>query len=145
MKSVFKAATLILIFLLSVNCFSQEEEGKSVPFAVLEEIPMFPNCNDIPKSEEKNCFMQEMNNHIKLNFKYPKRAVRNNIQGRVTVRFLINHEGYVVISKTIASEGCELLSEEAERIINLLPRFKPGMQKGNPVGVFYAQPIVFKL
>ena len=41
--------------------------------------------------------------------------------------------------------GCELLREEAIRIIKLLPKFKPGMQRGKAVGVSYALPINFKL
>jgi protein TonB len=40
---------------------------------------------------------------------------------------------------------CEILEKEAIRIISLLPKFKPGMQKGKPVKVKYAQPITFKL
>ena len=145
MKLIFKTFTVILMFLLSESCFSQESKNSNVPFTVLEDVPMFPNCIDVERSEGRNCFMQEMNNHIKLNFRYPKKANKNKIQGRVTVMFLINYEGYVEITKIVAQEGTELLAEEAERIIKLLPKFKPGMFKGEPVDVMYAQPIVFKL
>lgn len=145
MKLIFKTFTVILMFLLSESCFSQESKNSNVPFTVLEDVPMFPNCIDVERSEGRNCFMQEMNNHIKLNFRYPKKAKKNKIQGRVTVMFLINYEGYVEITKIVAQEGTELLAEEAERIIKLLPKFKPGMFKGEPVDVMYAQPIVFKL
>lgn len=134
---------IIILFLSSEISFAQEDIN--VPFAVLEDIPMFPNCIDVERSEGRNCFMQEMNNHIKLNFRYPKKAKKNKIQGRVTVMFLINYEGYVEITKIVAQEGTELLAEEAERIIKLLPKFKPGMFKGEPVDVMYAQPIVFKI
>ena len=142
--SVVLKLNLILIFLCSTISFAQEKD-LNVPFAVLEEVPMFPNCINVERSEGRNCFMQEMNNHIKLNFRYPKKAKKNKIQGRVTVMFLINHEGYVEITKIVAQEGTELLAEEAERIIKLLPKFKPGMLQGEPVDVMYAQPIVFKI
>lgn len=145
MKLIFNTTAVILMFLLPESCFSQESKNSNVPFAVLEDVPMFPNCIDVERSEGRNCFMQEMNNHIKLNFRYPKKAKKNKIQGRVTVMFLINYEGYVEITKIVAQEGTELLAEEAERIIKLLPKFKPGMFKGEPVDVMYAQPIVFKL
>lgn len=135
---------LILIFLCSTISFAQEKDI-DVPFVVLEDIPTFSNCIGIVRSEGINCFMQEMNNHIQLNFRYPKKALKNKIEGRVTVMFVINSKGYVSNIKGHAPEGCELLAKEAERIIKLLPRFKPGMQKGKPVGVSYAQPIVFKL
>ncbi|WP_339836684.1 energy transducer TonB [uncultured Flavobacterium sp.] len=146
MKLIFKRNVLVLIcFLTALTCFSQEEESIDVPFVVLEEIPMFPNCINVERSEGKNCFMQEMNNHIAQNFKYPRKAAKKNIQGRVTVMFVINYQGDIINIKTKAPVGCELLAAEAERIIKLLPKFKPGMQKGSPVSVSYAQPIVFKL
>ncbi len=142
--SVVLKLNLILILWCTTISFAQEKD-LDVPFAVLEEIPMFPNCINVERSEGRNCFMQEMNNHVKLNFNYPKKARKNKIQGRVTVMFLINHEGYVEITKIVSQEGNELLAQEAERIIKLLPKFKPGMLKGEPVDVMYAQPILFKL
>jgi protein TonB len=51
----------------------------------------------------------------------------------------------VTAIKTSAPEGCELLEREASRIIQLLPKFMPGEQKGEPVSVSYAQPIMFRL
>lgn len=145
MKTGFKSFLLILISLVTLTSYSQEEEKNEVPFTVLEEIPKFPNCIDVSNENERNCFMQEMYSHIKMHFNYPRQAVKKKIQGRVTVMFLIDKEGYVKIVKTKAPEGADLLAEEAERIIKLLPRFKPGMQKGKAVGVSYAQPILFKL
>ena len=61
--------------------------------------------------------------------------------------FIIDKEGNVIIDKTKGSnrEGSEFLEKETERIINLLPKFKPGMYKNKPVKVSYAQPIMFKL
>lgn len=135
---------LIVMFFCSLMTFSQEE-SIDVPFAILEEIPQFPNCKDMAYENEKNCFMQEMNNHIKSNFRYPTLALKKNIQGRITVMFVINSKGYVSNIKAHVPEGCEILAKEAIRIIKLLPKFKPGMQKGKPVGVSYAQPIMFKL
>ncbi|MFT7252138.1 MAG: protein TonB [Flavobacterium sp.] len=146
MKLIFRRNVLVLIcFLTTLACFSQEEESIDVPFAYLEEVPKFPNCLKVPNDEAKNCFIQEMNNHIKLNFRYPDKAIKDNIQGRVTVLFIIDSDGYVTNMKTHIPEGCDILALEAERILKLLPRFKPGMQKGKSVGVSYAQPIMFKL
>lgn len=143
LSSVMKL-NLVLFLFCSTMSFAQDEEI-DVPFVVLEDIPKFPNCVDVPYEDAKNCFMQEMNNHIRLNFRYPSIAKKKNIQGRVTVKFIINGEGNVINVETKAPEGCELLAEEAARIIKLLPKFKPGMQKGKPVSVSYAQPIMFKL
>lgn len=142
--SVVLKLNLILIFLCSTVSFAQSEDI-DVPFAYLEDVPRFPNCTEVPNEEAKECFIKEMNNHILTNFNYPKKARKQKIQGRVTVLFIINQEGDIKIYKTHTPEGCELLAEEAERIIKLLPKFKPGEQRGKPVSVSYAQPILFKL
>ena len=134
---------MITILMFSLG-FSQEETIDA-PFVILEEIPRFPNCLEVEDKDSKECYFQEMNNHIKENFRYPIKAKKKNIQGRVTVKFIIDTEGYVVNIETKAPKGCELLEQEAVRIIKLLPRFKPGIQKGKPVSVSYAQPIMFKL
>tara|TARA_R110000850_G_scaffold201744_1_gene327758 strand:+ start:213270 stop:213671 length:402 start_codon:yes stop_codon:yes gene_type:complete len=132
------------MFFCSLTCFSQEE-SINVPFAVIEDIPRFPKCIDASIKEAKECFNQEMFDHVMNNFNYPKKARRDNIQGRIFVLFLIDFEGNVSIIDTKTPVGCELLRDEAIRIIKLLPKFKPGEQKGKPVGVSYAQPINFKL
>ncbi|WP_338377022.1 energy transducer TonB [uncultured Flavobacterium sp.] len=143
---ISKIVFLILIISSSIS-FAQEKEI-DVPVTILEDIPKFPNCiNDSNDNiqDSKMCFIQEMSNHIKLNFRYPSVAKKKKIQGRVVVKFIINKEGNVINVETNAPEGCELLEEEAARIINLLPKFKPGEQRGEPVNVSYAQPIMFKL
>ena len=138
---------LILFVLFTSISYSQEEEKIDVPFAILEDIPRFPNCIDDSMStqEAKQCFNQEMNNHIKMHLKYPREAVKKKIEGRVTVLFIINNQGYIKNIRIKSAVGTELLAIEAERIMKLLPKFKPGMQKGKPVNVSYAQPIMFKL
>lgn len=142
--SVVLKLNLILIFLYSTVSFAQTEDIH-VPFTNLEDVPRFPNCIEVPNEEAKECFIKEMNNHIRANFNYPEKARKRKIQGRVTVLFVINQEGILKIYDTHTPEGCELLAEEAERIIKLLPRFKPGEQRGEPVSVSYAQPILFKI
>lgn len=141
--SVLKLNLILLLFCTTIG-FAQDEDI-DVPFAVIEDIPRFPNCYEISIKEAKECFNRELSNHIMNNFRYPKLAEKNKIQGKVLVLFLINSEGYVSILDTKTPMGCELLREEAIRIIKLLPKFKPGMQKGKPVAVSYAQPINFKL
>lgn len=138
---------LLIFILISSLCFGQEKEI-DLPVTILEDIPKFPNCiNDSNDNiqDSRMCFIQEMNNHIKLNFRYPSIAKKKKIQGKVIVKFIINEEGNVINIEAKAPKGCELLEEEAERIIKLLPKFKPGEQRGEPVSVSYAQPIVFKI
>jgi len=79
------------------------------------------------------------------NLKYPKQASKKNTQGRVSVLFVINSEGNIEGITTKAPAGCELLEEEAVRIMSLLPKMEPGKFRGKPVNVKYAQPIIFNL
>ncbi|CAM3588937.1 energy transducer TonB [Flavobacterium gelidilacus] len=135
----------LILFLLSSTFSFAQNQDIDVPFVVLEDIPQFDNCEITSGKEAKDCFFQMMNNHIISNFRYPKQAVKKNIQGRVTVLFVIDKNGDITNIKTHAPEGCQLLEIEAVRIIKLLPKFKPAIQRGEAVGVSYAQPINFKL
>ncbi|WP_434035436.1 energy transducer TonB [Formosa sp. 4Alg 33] len=118
------------------------EEVAEVPFAVIEDIPVFPGCEGLSKAASLACFQTKMNAHIKTHFRYPEEALNLQIEGRVSVLFVIDENGYIV---GIRSRGPDkILEQEAERIIGLLPRMKPGMQRGKPVKVNYAVPIFFK-
>lgn len=116
-----------------------------LPFAVIEDIPLFPGCETVPKSKRLDCFNEKMAAHIKKNFSYPQRAAEDNVQGRVSVQFMIDKQGNVVDIKMRGPKGGELLEKEAERIISKLPKFIPGKQRGKPVRVKYGLPINFRL
>ena len=115
----------------------------SVPFAVIEDVPTFPGCEEIEKGKKLSCFNTKVSEHINTTFKYPSKARRKNIEGRVLVMFVINKEGDITNIET--KGGDPILQTEALRIVRLLPKMKPGMQKGKPVNVKYTLPITFKL
>lgn len=118
------------------------EEDIEVPFAVIERVPQFPGCKGNNK-ELKACFQKKMQQHLLKHFRYPQAAAELEIQGKVYVFFLIDKTGKAT---RIKSRGpSELLETEAERIISLLPKMKPGKQRDMPVGVPYSIPINFKL
>ena len=52
----------------------EEFEDVDVPFAVIEDVPIFPGCEKVAKSERRNCFQEQMNKHIRKNFRYPEIA-----------------------------------------------------------------------
>lgn len=81
---------------------------------------------------------------ISNNLQYPISDARRGIQGRVTVRFVVNKVGEVCDVTVIRglSPGCDA---EAVRVIKMMPNWIPGRQKGNPVSVYYTLPIVYKL
>ena len=121
----------------------EEYEDIDVPFAVIEDVPIFPGCERVNKSERRNCFQEQMNKHIKRNFRYPEIAQEMGIQGRVYVNFIIAKNGNIT---NIRMRGPDKnLEKEAERIIGKLPRMTPGKQRGRPVRVPFSIPITFRL
>ena len=67
-----------------------EFEDIDVPFAVIEDVPIFPGCESVAKSQRRACFQEQMNKHIRKNFRYPDIAQEMGIQGRVYVNFIID-------------------------------------------------------
>jgi periplasmic protein TonB len=122
-----------------------DDIDEEVPFAVIEDVPVFPGCEKVEKSKRLDCFMEQMAKHIKRNQRYPERAMEDNIQGRVSVLFVIDKDGSITNVQVRGPKGGELLEKEAKRVIEKLPKFKPGMQRGKAVKVKYSQPITFRL
>jgi len=121
----------------------EEEEDVDVPFAVIEDVPIFPGCEGVAKSERRNCFQEKMNKHIVRNFRYPEIAQEMGIQGRVYVNFIISKDGSIT---SIRMRGPDKnLEKEAERIISKLPKMTPGKQRGRAVRVPFSIPITFRL
>ena len=121
----------------------EEWEDIDVPFAVIEDVPIFPGCERVKKAERRNCFQEQMNKHIKRNFRYPEIAQEMGIQGRVYVNFIISKNGSIT---NIRMRGPDKnLEKEAQRIIAKLPRMTPGKQRGRPVRVPFSIPITFRL
>ncbi len=117
------------------------EEDISVPFAVIEDVPVFPGCEGA--SNKKQCFQEMMQKHIRKNFRYPEIAQEMGIQGRVAVMFTIQKDGSI---GDIRMRGPDKnLEAEAMRIIKKLPKMTPGKQRGRPVKVPFSIPITFKL
>lgn len=64
------------------------------------------------------------------NIKYPTKAIESKIQGRVIVQFVVNKDGSISNAKVVRSVDPDL-DKEALRVINSMPQWKPGMQKGS--------------
>ena len=117
------------------------DEDITVPFAVIEDVPVFPGCEG--SSNKKACFQEMMQKHIRKNFRYPEIAQEMGVQGRVNVMFVIQKDGSI---GGIRMRGPDKnLEAEALRIINKLPNMTPGKQRGRPVKVPFSIPITFRL
>ena len=121
----------------------EEELDIDVPFAVIEDVPIFPGCERVKKSERRDCFQEKMNRHIRKNFRYPEIAQEMGIQGRVYVQFVIAKDGSITGVRMRGPD--KNLEKEAARIIGKLPRMTPGKQRGRPVRVPFSIPITFRL
>ena len=114
-----------------------------VPFAVIEEVPTFPGCEKLAKSERRQCFQDRMDRHVRRTFRYPEIAQEMGIQGRVYVSFVIDENGN--ITKIQVRGPDKNLEGEARRIIEKLPKMVPGRQRGRPVRVPFSYPITLRL
>lgn len=101
-------------------------------FTVVEVMPEFPGG--------QGALLQFLAKSIK----YPVIAQQNGIQGRVTCSFVVGKDG--VIRNIEVIRGVDpSLDLEAARVISMMPKWKPGMQKGKEVSVKYTVPVTFRL
>ena len=110
----------------------EEEIVEAEIFKVVEEMPEFPGG------------AAKMMEYIQKNIKYPMMARESDIQGRVFVNFVVEPNGTitnVTVMRGIGG-GCD---EEALRVVNSMPKWKPGKQRGKPVRVKYTLPVNFRL
>lgn len=137
----------ILFFLLCFNLISaqteESENQENVPFHIIEDVPIFPGCEDIAMKERKQCFQEKIQEHIITNFRYPSAAIKDKIQGRVFISFIIEKDGSVTISNIRGPHP--ILEEEAKRIFSLLPKMRPGLFKGKPTRMTMSIPLTFNL
>ena len=111
----------------------EEEVVEQEIFEVVEQMPEFPNGG-----------MAGLMQYLSKNIKYPTIAQENGTQGRVTVQFVVNADGSIVDAKVIRGVD-PYLDKEALRVINSMPKWKPGMQLGKAVRVKYTVPVMFRL
>ena len=99
---------------------------------VVEQMPEFPEG------------MKELMTYLKDNIKYPKAAQDKKVEGRVIVQFVIEKDGTPTEFNVLRSVDPDL-DKEALRVLGNMPKWKPGMQKGQAVRVKYTVPVSFKL
>lgn len=101
-------------------------------FTAVEEQPKFPGGD------------AELYKWLSKNIRYPEMAAQNNIQGRVTVQFVVEKNGSVGEVKVVRGKDPDL-DKEAVRVAKSLPNFIPGRMNGQPVSVWFTLPVNFKL
>ncbi|HMM17122.1 MAG: M56 family metallopeptidase [Petrimonas sp.] len=101
-------------------------------FVVVEDQPEFPGGS------------AAMMHFIAENIRYPKEAHEKGIQGRVITKFIVRKDGSID-SVQIVRGVDPLLDAEAIRVLESMPTWKPGKQRGQPVNVMFTLPVVFRL
>lgn len=133
---------LWILLLTSFQSFSQVSER---PLKVVEEMPRFPGCEEIEiKSEKLKCAEDRMLRFIYSELVYPPNAKKEKIEGMVVTQFFIDEEGQVQEPKIIRDigGGC---GEEALKVLNKMPNWIPGLQRGERVKVLFTLPVRFQL
>ena len=111
---------------------SVEDEKRPGVYLIVEQMPEFPGGD------------KELYQFIADNVEYPAEAKEKGIKGRVFVNFVVEPDGSlsdIIVLRGIGG-GCD---EEAVRIVESMPKFKPGMQNGEAVKVSYTIPVFFRL
>lgn len=127
-----KVALMMLVLLFSFMTSTAQTKKNDMVFDVVEVMPQFPGGQIA------------MLQYLMKNIKYPEQAVKEGIQGRVTVRFIVEKDGSISDVKPVLSVH-PLLNKEAVRVVKSMPKWSPGKHNGKPVRVRFNLPVMFKL
>lgn len=110
----------------------EEKHEPEKVFTAVEQMPTFPGGD------------AELYKWVSSHIRYPAMAAENNIQGRVTVQFVVQKDGSIGEVKVIRGKDPDL-DKEAVRVVKSLPKFIPGKMNGQAVNVWFTLPINFRL
>ncbi|MDT0555227.1 energy transducer TonB [Patiriisocius hiemis] len=123
----------------------EEEVIADVPFAVIENVPIYPGCEkESGNNAKKKCMSEKIQKFVQRKFDTDL-ASDLGLEGRqrISVQFKIDKNGNVVGVRARAPHP--RLEKEAVDVVKALPKMQPGKQRGKPVGVLYALPILFQV
>src|SRR5690606_30437060 len=121
------------------------EEDLEVPFAVSENVPVFPGCeNEKTNDATRICMSEKITQVVSKNFN-TELAGEYGLSGiqKIIVMFKIDKSGNITNVQARAPHPS--LEKEAKRVIGKIPQMQPGKQRGKPVVVPYSLPITFKV
>ena len=110
----------------------EEEVEEEQIFQIVEEAASFPGG------------IGECMKWLGKNIKYPTISQENGVQGRVIVQFVINRDGSIVDAKVVRGVD-PYLDKEALRVVNMMPKWTPGKQRGKAVRCQFTLPVQFRL
>lgn len=142
----------ILLFILQSSITYAQENVENQVFQKVEK-------SDNPKAKSNNQILtfvevdaeypgglQSMIQFLAKNIKYPTRAVVKNIEGKLTIRFVVDTKGKISGAKILRGmPECPECEAEALRVIKKMPKWKPALNNGKKVNAYFDLPIVFRL
>ncbi|WP_053992950.1 energy transducer TonB [Mangrovimonas sp. TPBH4] len=121
------------------------EEDIEVPFAVIENVPVFPGCEkEKGNNAKKACMSEKISKFVNKKFNTDL-ASELGLSGRQRINVIFKIDKNGEITNIMARAPHPGLEKEAKRVIGLLPKMKPGMQRGKAVTVPYSLPILFQV
>lgn len=147
------------VFIFFISCasisFAQEDTVTEVsesemvkgdvPFAAIENVPVYPGCKGSSNVELKDCMSTKIATFVSKHFDMKKIEAMDLPPKiyRTAVQFKIDKRGNVVDVR--ARADYPEIENEAVRVLSNLPQMEPGKQRGEAVGVLYSLPIIFKV
>lgn len=135
-----KKFLLVFLVFAGVQAFAQEGvkvEGNKI--TMKETAPVWPGCEN--SGDKDACFNKKFMEHLKKTYKYPKNTKGEYIRGKATVSLEINEEGKAVV-KSVKGEHPEI-NAEVKKMVEAMPKMKPGMRGGKAVPIKYTIPLNF--
>ena len=128
----------------AISFIPENTETSKVKEASTDGVVSYYDCDQRPTFLNSADPRQFLEKWVYQYLRYPQEAIRNGIQGRVMVEFIINKDGKVSDAKVVKSVSPEL-DEEALRVVMASPKWKPGKVKGEKVRVSMSIPVEFRL
>ena len=139
---------MLIVFTLAIGIAVAAIVGTDFPRRALEQV--FPSLEDTTIYDEPEVMpsypgdMDAFWTFLMRNLHYPESAEADSIQGRVIVQFVVEKDGRLTNYEVLQSPD-DRLSEEALRVLHLMPRWQPGQKYGRPVRSRYKVPFMFRL
>lgn len=136
-----RVALVVSVVLTSLACVAAEYSNQNSARNVQEKQDVYRSVEQMPQFPGGEAALMK---YLQSQIKYPPGAMKDSVQGRVVVQFVVDSTGHVGEIKVVRSVR-EDLDAEAVRVIKTLPRFAPGRVCGKAVSVWYTLPVTFKL
>lgn len=141
---------IILLITVSLfyhfNLFAQHDELAPPPPKSTEEAPHDETFVMVEKMPEFPGGQAALMQYLSSNIKYPEECRKMGVEGKVFVKFIVDPTGSIINTQVLRGvEDGKLLEKEAIRVVESMPKWKPGTQGGKAVNVYFTLPIAFKL